>query len=365
MSSEEEQKQKRKRCGEAAMRRLGGNDVSAPLAADAKKDNDDEIQVIGVKEGPETKRSRPSSYWSCAHCTLRNEEERTVCEACGKQKGSVPVPPPVLDRINVTTLNVSKFEKSHSAPPGFEGHLEIFGEELGRDNPDIICLQEGVDCGDAFYENLLPGYVCLGRALSHAGLAMLFIKDEWADHATPIQVDHSLVDPTQTFIPIPVRKHPAVLARLHFSGGVTIIIGSCHLAPFANGAPARLETMQEMLSHVGPGDKLLIAGDFNMRVAEDSSFEALGLVDAWKEDGRVESKKITYNSFRNKFNPPSPIFRNSQGRYDRIYLRGFSVTRFDLFANDPLTENRAHFLSDHYGLRATLQADNGQDEDDF
>lgn len=107
----------------------------------------------------------------------------------------------------------------------------------------------------------------------------------------------------------------------------------------------------EMLSHCYPEDKLLVAVDYNMRQAEDGDFESLGLSEAWKEAGSDKEKKFTFDSYRNQFNRPSS-FRKSHGRCDRVYFRGFTVEDFDLFANERLGENRGHFLSDHYGVRA-------------
>jgi endonuclease/exonuclease/phosphatase family metal-dependent hydrolase len=120
---------------------------------------------------------------------------------------------------------------------------------------------------------------------------------------------------------------------------------------FTAGCSERLNKMKEMLSHCYPEDKLLIAGDYNMRQAEDGDFESLGLSEAWKEAGSDKEKKFTFDSYRNQFNRPSS-FRKSHGRCDRVYFRGFTVEDFDLFANERLGENRGHFLSDHYGVRA-------------
>lgn len=57
--------------------------------------------------------------------------------------------------------------------------------------------------------------------------------------------------------------------------------------------------MKEMLSHCHPEDKLLIAGDYNMRQAEDGDFESLGISEAWKEAGPEKEKKFTFDSYRN------------------------------------------------------------------
>jgi endonuclease/exonuclease/phosphatase family metal-dependent hydrolase len=82
--------------------------------------------------------------------------------------------PPVLDQIKLATLNLSCFETSHVAPDGFNP-METFSQALLEHDPDVICLQEATHDGESFYETLLPGYVCLGKASAHVEYAMLLL----------------------------------------------------------------------------------------------------------------------------------------------------------------------------------------------
>lgn len=268
-----------------------------------------------------------------------------------------PSPTPPLHQIKITTLNVALFQTSNSAPEGFDP-IESFSKELLRGKPDVICLQEGKNPHgpylgssilqpgrdlpehDSFFENLLPGYIFSGSAKAHCGLAMLFLRSPLASHATPM--------------PVP-GDAPAVLARVHFSGNKSVVIGSCHLAPFSDGSYSRLETMKVILSQCQPDDKLLIAGDYNMRQKEDSDFESLGILDAWKEAGADKSKKFTFDCFENKFNPPHAFYHPVHARYDRVYFRGLTVDDFQFYANEQVSENPKHFLSDHFGLQVAFR----------
>lgn len=167
---------------------------------------------------------------------------------------------------------------------------------------------------------------------------MLFVKEAWFAQSTPIHVNAQ-----------------AILARIQFAANKSVVVGSCHLPPFGERAPERLGQTLEMLRHVHQDDKLVLAGDFNMRQKEDKAVEALDLLDAWKADGEVYEKKFTWNSFVNRFHLGG--FQN-RGRYDRIYLRGFTVDAFQKCANTPASDNPGHFLSDHFGLRAVIRANN-------
>jgi exonuclease III len=53
--------------------------------------------------------------------------------------------------------------------------METFSQALLEHDPDVICLQEATHDGESFYETLLPGYVCLGKASAHVEYAMLLL----------------------------------------------------------------------------------------------------------------------------------------------------------------------------------------------
>jgi len=172
-------------------------------------------------------------------------------------------------------------------PPDGFNPMETFSQALLEHDPDVICLQEAIHDGESFYETLLPGYICLGKASAHVEYAMLFlVRESLAARANPIKLADSW-DPYG-------YKH-VVLACLQFAGD-SVVIGSCHLAPFTAGSSERLNKVKVMLSHCHPEDKLLIAGDYNMRQAEDGDFETLGLSEAWKEAGSDKEKKFTFDS---------------------------------------------------------------------
>lgn len=338
----------------------------------------DEVKALDEESfTASVKRARPTSRdWCCSYCKHDNVPAATTCAMCNRPKGPSNkqekeqnkqqwtcqegcnasnvvsklkcivrgeplIPPTTLDRITIVTLNVAGFGNSYVAPKDFD-HIQSFTRELTFGGPDVICLQEGLDDSDEWYEKLLPGYKCLGRASSHSdGLVMLFIKDSLQPFATVISVNA-----------------PAVFVRIQYAGEQSVVIGTCHLPQPKGDAPIRLAKMREMLSHCRSQDMVLIAGDFNLRQAEDPDFEALGLSDAWKEAGASNDNRFTWNSFLNKYHE-NEFLRGRTGRFDRIYFRGLALDDFKMCANEQLSANRGHFLSDHFGLRATVKAMEG------
>lgn len=365
---------RRQQCLLAAESRRAAKDETGRVVDLVDEDDSDNDEVQVLEQAPPKKARRTDIVlldWRCSHCRYDNVSQETTCAQCDEVKGSVKEqveeqpwacqacsvlnvlskfkctacgvpssPPRILDRIKIFTLNVAGFGNSYAAPNDFDP-FQTFSQELTWGNPDIICLQEAMDCDDQTFKNLLPGYVCLGKAASHSekGPTMLFVKESLAPFATVIPI-----------------KGPVILARLEYAQDQTVVIGTCHLMPKKEGAPERLAKTKEMLAHCQPEDMVLLAGDFNVRQAEDPDYEALGLQDAWKETGSEKSKRFTWNSFLNRYHE-SEFLRGRTGRYDRIYFRGFAIDDFEMCANEEISDNRGHYLSDHFGLRATVRVE--------
>lgn len=62
-----------------------------------------------------------------------------------------------------------------------------------------------------------------------------------------------------------------------------LYLAGCHLAPFAEGAQARLAQLQALVAHAREqgADVMIVAGDLNMRNAEEPGVEVLGLQVRW------------------------------------------------------------------------------------
>ena len=326
------------------------------------------------------KRQRTEEEWACFQCTLLNASSNHACEVCGAENDSTvdrsfsilpqesstdpcpplspPVgagslglstrdPPPSLpSQITIVSFNVAGFQPSQAATSRWDP-LAHFRSAILKQSPDVVCLQE-VPYGAW---DFLPGYECIGSCESHCLYVVLLIKSEWASYCSRV----------------PNVQAPAVLGRLAFASGASLLLGSCHFAPFADGASARMQQMQTMLRYRKTHDSnFCMAGDFNMRVKEDQKFEALGLRDAWKDAGALHKEKNTWDSCDRTprgavaGTGPHNAYHGTEAfqfacRFDRIYLSGenLTTTSFRLFANKPLT-NPFHYLSDHFGMVAQL-----------
>jgi hypothetical protein len=130
----------------------------------------------------------------------------------------------------------------------------------------------------------------------------------------------------------------------------SIVLGSCHLEPFKEGASIRLGQTRRIVQAVPENLPFILAGDFNMRQDEDEKVENLGFQDAWKETGMDFSQKFTWDSYNNCYHAECYQFKC---RFDRVYFKQgtnhmLSVKHFSLIGNKPLTNNK-HFLLQPFG----------------
>jgi endonuclease/exonuclease/phosphatase (EEP) superfamily protein YafD len=113
----------------------------------------------------------------------------------------------------------------------------------------------------------------------------------------------------------------------------TLVLGS-HLESTKDGAHERQAQVraigERMVAHAGPA---VFAGDTNLRASEEGAIHP-ELVDAWVAAGSPPKHRKTWTG------------GTASARFDRLWLRGLSVTRFEAL---PVA------LSDHLPLAATLQ----------
>ena len=336
-----------------------------------QKDVHDDVQVSQSKCANRYDEIKEQDSWTCTSCTLQNNTNINFCEACNTWRPSLncliqsneiidkvdvchspPVgkvftdfskrgPLPALPKtITIVSINVSGFQPSQEAPRDWDPIL-AFHELMLKESPDIIALQEvphhGLD------GNWLPGYVNVGTKPSHCENVLLLVKNEWAPHTIQIKKIDA----------------PVVLVNIEFSTPQqqkSIIFGSCHLEPYKEGAAIRIAQLKKALDLCTKGDVIILAGDYNMRVKEDSKVEALGLKDAWKEAGSDKSHKNTWDSTKNRYHGIGAY--QFTCRFDRIYLKGeMDVDDFHLIGDQPLT-NPFHYLSDHFGMIAKIRIKN-------
>lgn len=125
------------------------------------------------------------------------------------------------------------------------------------------------------------GYRREASAQSHCGSICTYIHSSLRQRASRVVAGadgESLFGPrlpvaaVQLQLQLPDSKE----AKLFFAG--------CHLEPFAEGASTRQAQMQSALSLAARrgATHVIIVGDMNMRKAEDSCIEGLGLQVSWQ-----------------------------------------------------------------------------------
>ena len=318
--------------------------------------------------------------------------------------------PPLKLRLKLVSMNLSECKPSAEAPSSWnlDRVTEAIQEELLKSDPDILALQE---CPSEYFlgkkqdggvegwlektfggnsnsnSNSNGGYSTIGTKRSHAGYVALLVKKELLLSTNQgqgqVQVSVSRAD-----VPFMV---PAVMAKLKFhlsSATTSVMIASCHLEPFGEGASLRKQQMENMVLASAPSSlPLIVAGDTNMRVAEDYTMEhELGFQDAWKLAGADPATKFTWDTLDHRTgNQDDGSYncyygqntRQYHSRYDRVYIHthpqnnenlNVSVPSFQLIANRPIAPSQTHFLSDHFGIATTIllhwkENDNGNGND--
>lgn len=299
-----------------------------------------------------------------------------------------------LERLALVTYNVAACRPSARAPRSWdeEDSLQAMAEEVLHEEPDIIALQEFPEIALNRTSRLFPDHALVGSKTSHAPYVVLLVRKGIQTRMVPVDVDDS-----NSIL-------PAVVAELTFRVGAgddehcrRLWVASVHLEPFGDGAEVRhrqVKTLRRLaLQSKVP---LIVAGDFNMRVAEDTTMEgaSYNLLDFWKLAGSDNSTKYTWNT-RNEISNGG-YFNQYYGddtreyiaRYDRIYYHcappvgeangrnvkdkntgsqnvakttPIHVESFKLIANKPVGSSKHHFLSDHFGISSTLHLQWGAD----
>jgi hypothetical protein len=195
--------------------------------------------------------------------------------------------------LTLVSFNVAGCEPSKAAPSTWtQSHSmlavvkEVFQNEQ---KPDIVALQEVPSFA---FETMLSEYKLIGYQTSHAPYVALFVHLKWNAKQIkknmgqlPVviaEIDFSLTDVAneETKSNLPQRR---------------LWIASVHLEPYADGASIRKRQLQA-LAKQARAEKipLIIAGDTNMRVAEDCGAENdLGMLDFWKLAGSDFRTKFT------------------------------------------------------------------------
>lgn len=203
--------------------------------------------------------------------------------------------------LKMLSFNMAGCQPSKVAPSSWtqSDALEAMEQEILKEkdrHPDIIALQEApsfiFDRNRAFADYKLIGYQS-----SHAPYVALYVHQKW--NATRVM--------QEAMNNFDFEGLPAVVAEMDLCAAETgtqysdehsprrLWIASLHLEPFAGGASIRKRQLKALTTKAKAANvPLILAGDTNMRVSEDSvADDDLGLVDLWKLAGSDIRTKYT------------------------------------------------------------------------
>lgn len=204
--------------------------------------------------------------------------------------------------LTLVSFNVAGCRPSKVAPSSWsqDDSLQAIEEEIlhHERRPDIIAIQE-IPLFALDRNRILSEYKLIGSQMSHAPYVALFVHQKWKAK----RIHEDFMDKFD------FEGLPAVMAEIDLSPNNEketssektlpqhshLWIANVHLEPFAGGASIRKRQLQALADQARTANvPLIIAGDTNMRVAEDMvAEEELGLYDFWKLAGSDFRTKYT------------------------------------------------------------------------
>jgi endonuclease/exonuclease/phosphatase family metal-dependent hydrolase len=127
--------------------------------------------------------------------------------------------------------------------------------------------------------------------------------------------------------------------------GIPFRVMTAHLDSLREGRRERLVQMAEIVRLLrAAGGPALFAGDTNLRDAEVAVLDLGGVTDAWEAAGSAEATRWTWRLPQG----------TARARFDRVYLRGLSVSSFGFVGDRPFGEGREP-PSDHVGVEVVVE----------
>lgn len=175
---------------------------------------------------------------------------------------------------------------------------------------------------------------------------------------------------------LPVREagvhllgpHKAVVAVTVNTAGGPLVVAATHLTSDhtergEDRRAAELARLSEGLSGIEAADVALL-GDFNdSRSGSEGPAGTLGLRDAWTEVRGVQDSTPTFDPVANPLAAVGSLSGRA-ARLDRILLRSAGVRVAEAALRGDSASADGLFISDHYGVEATLDFDPAADGDD-
>lgn len=237
-------------------------------------------------------------------------------------------------QICVVTWNIGLLTHSFSKPYDYDVSLvDVLVKELKKCKADIIAIQE------------IP-----------SPLILKLLAKELDMTATPTAMSHAgpfaILYSSRVYLH-DLEKFDPCLRALFSLGSISFEVLAVHLPHTKQGAELRFRII-EFISKKIELDHTILMGDMNMREAETRPIIDLGWDDAYWKSEKKKEHQYTWDSNTNLFRDGGFGFNV---RFDRVFTKNYKIIEFELIGNKPLSSNPNHFLSDHFGIRTTLEFD--------
>lgn len=238
------------------------------------------------------------------------------------------------NKIGIISWNISGNDLPANAQINIdlETKWELIAQEMKSNSPKILALQEipMPELAVVYAEQM--DLVAVEAIQTHEGYTALAIPKIWKD-----KIQHI------------VKTGAAVGCTIKMEDELWAII-SIHLAPSKNMAPIRFAQLKNVVELINSRcDRVIIAGDTNMRKSENSSISGLGLQDAYYLSNSPKEHRWTWDSYKNPYHANSYAFTV---RFDKILLKQWHVNSFQLIGTKPI--EKGVYLSDHFGIFSEL-----------
>ncbi|MCL2523237.1 MAG: endonuclease/exonuclease/phosphatase family protein [Betaproteobacteria bacterium] len=242
--------------------------------------------------------------------------------------------------LHITTFNI------HKGFSQFNRRMMVheLRERLRHLNPDIVFLQEvqGLHLGHAERHHNWPAEAQHEFLAENVWQAAAYGRNMRYDHGHhgnailsrfPILSTHN-----QDVTHLQFERRGLLHCRIDLPEGPPVHCVSVHLSLFGHSRKKQLAALADYLNAMDePEAPLIVAGDFNDwgNRAGKPLEQRLGMREVFSQHGRAPVRS---------FPAAMPMFR-----LDRIYVRGFAVTRTEIHHGRPWSK-----ISDHAALSAHL-----------
>ncbi|OQR82993.1 hypothetical protein ACHHYP_15193 [Achlya hypogyna] len=349
--------------------------------------------------------------WACPRCSLINEPDCAVCDACGLDRPAAHAADPMAaffnialaasagtkrgndDVVDLASSDDDESDKKEEHRPTKLRKTSPAGapptDEVAASAPAVGAVTETSSGATApplvfkvaslnvwFDEVLVADRVrCMVHTIGKLQPHVVFLQEVTPDMCqlfktrmahigfiSPCTVDEAYGEMIFHLRQLPMLEYSRVpferssMGRgLHTLvttvGGRRLVVATAHLESLATNQLVRREQLDWSFARLSAAHPAWIfGGDMNLGNRDKPALPD-DVLDAWVACGSDPAHQHTWDTSVNK-NLPGVTFK-AKCRFDRIYSRGMTPTSFATFGKEVLPTDSTLYPSDHWGIVAT------------